>query len=65
MKDRAHDTAMVEQFRADPTYAVELLAEVRRDGTPAELSILLRQMATASVDAVRLEDTDTGRTLPL
>ncbi len=34
MKDRSHDTAMVEHFRADPTYAAELLAEVRRDGTP-------------------------------
>ena len=65
MKDRSHDTAMAEHFRADPTYAAELLAEVRREGTPAELAILLRQMATASVDAVRSEDADTGRTLLL
>ncbi|CUZ57799.1 addiction module antidote protein [Klebsiella pneumoniae] len=65
MKDRSHDTAMAEHFRADPTYAAELLAEVRRKGTPAELAILLRQMATASVDAVRSEDADTGRTLLL
>ncbi|WP_368746240.1 addiction module antidote protein [Klebsiella aerogenes] len=65
MKDRSHDTAMAEHFRADPTYAAELLAEIRRDGTPAELAILLRQMATASVDAARSEDADTGRTLPL
>ena len=56
---------MAEHFRADPTYAAELLAEVRRKGTPAELAILLRQMATASVDAVRSEDADTGRTLLL
>ncbi|EJF4706192.1 addiction module antidote protein [Salmonella enterica] len=48
MKDRSHDTAMAEHFRANPTYAAELLAEVRRDGTPAEVAILLRQMATAS-----------------
>nr|WP_024197038.1 hypothetical protein [Escherichia coli] len=65
MKDRSHDTAMAEHFRADPTYAAELLAEVRRKGPPAELAILLRQMATASVDAVRSEDADTGRTLLL
>ncbi|ENZ7689908.1 MULTISPECIES: addiction module antidote protein [Pseudomonadota] len=48
MKDRPHSEAMAEHFRADPTYAAELLAEVRRDGDPAELAILLRQMATAS-----------------
>ncbi|EOY6404413.1 addiction module antidote protein [Klebsiella pneumoniae] len=59
MKDRSHDTAMVEHFRADPSYAAELLAEVRRNGDPAELAILLRLMATDSVDAVRLEDADT------
>ncbi len=47
MKDRSHDTAMAEHFRSDPTYAAELLAEVRRDGTPAELAILLRQMDEA------------------
>lgn len=47
MKDRPHDTAMAEHFRAHPTYAAELLAEVRRDGNPAELAILLRQMAEA------------------
>ncbi|HFQ7894789.1 TPA: addiction module antidote protein [Klebsiella pneumoniae] len=59
MKDRSHDTVMVEHFRADPSYAAELLAEVRRNGDPAELAILLRLMATDSVDAVRLEDADT------
>lgn len=65
MKDRSHDTAMAEHFRADPTYAAELLAEVRRDGTPAEVAILLRQMATASAGDAVSEDVDTGRTLPL
>lgn len=44
MKDRPHREAMAEYFRADPTYAAELLAEVRRDGNPDELAILLRQM---------------------
>ncbi|HDS4676816.1 TPA: addiction module antidote protein [Enterobacter ludwigii] len=65
MKDRPHSEAMAEHFRADPTYAAELVADVRRDGNPAELAILLRQMATASVDAVRSEDAKEGRTLPL
>ncbi|EOG7726784.1 addiction module antidote protein [Klebsiella pneumoniae] len=46
MKDRSHDTVMAECFRADPHYAAELLAEVRREGNPAELAILLRQMTT-------------------
>ena len=60
MKDRSHDTAMAVCFRADPLYAVELLTEVRREGNPAELAVLLRQMATASVDAVGLDDAETG-----
>ncbi len=47
MKDRPHREAMAEYFRADPTYAEELLAEVRRDGNPDELAILLRQMDEA------------------
>ncbi|CAM6958899.1 hypothetical protein ACKWPO_15355 [Escherichia coli] len=47
MKDRPHREAMAEYFRADPTYAAELLAEVRRDGNPNELAILLRQMDEA------------------
>ncbi|HBL7680196.1 TPA: hypothetical protein LTB47_002726 [Escherichia coli] len=50
MKDRPHRDAMAEQFRADPTYAAELLAEVRRDGNPDELAILLRQMHEAFGD---------------
>nr|WP_278376662.1 addiction module antidote protein [Brucella anthropi] len=59
MKDRSHDAAMAEHVRADPSYAAELLAEVRRNGDPAELAILLRLMVTDSVDAVRSEDADT------
>ncbi|HEM7566211.1 TPA: addiction module antidote protein [Serratia marcescens] len=64
MKDRPHDTAMAEHFRADPTYAAELLAEVRRDGNSAELTILLRQMATASEGCAKSDYADTGRALP-
>ncbi|HCT2377596.1 TPA: addiction module antidote protein [Klebsiella pneumoniae] len=63
MKDRSHDTAIAEHFRADPTYAAELLAEVRRDGNPAELAILLRQMATASEGCAKSDYADTGRAL--
>uniref|UniRef100_UPI0030DCB21B transcriptional regulator n=1 Tax=Pseudomonas sp. RL_5y_Pfl2_73 TaxID=3088713 RepID=UPI0030DCB21B len=49
MKDRSHDEAMAEQFLLCPEYAVELLTEVRRNGDPAELAILLRQVAKAFV----------------
>ncbi len=65
MKDRPHDTAMAEHFRAHPTYAAELLADVRRDGNPAELAILLRQMAKASAGDDRSDDAATERALPL
>lgn len=65
MKDRSHSSAMVECFRANASYAEQLLAEVRRDGDPAELAILLRQMATASADDARSDDADTERALPL
>ncbi|HCE6052044.1 MULTISPECIES: addiction module antidote protein [Pseudomonas] len=65
MKNRSHDAAMAEHFRADPTYAAELLAEVRRDGNPAELAILLRQMTTASAGDERSDEADTERALPL
>ncbi|EMO6742058.1 addiction module antidote protein [Klebsiella pneumoniae] len=60
MKDRSHDTAMTEHFRADPTYAAELLTEVRRNGDPAELAILLRQMDTATAGDARSDADDTG-----
>ncbi|GFM56127.1 hypothetical protein PSCICF_23050 [Pseudomonas cichorii] len=39
-----HDEAMSEQFDSDPAYAAELLADVLRDGSSAELNILLRQL---------------------
>ncbi len=47
MKDRSHHEAMAEQLRADPVYASELVAEVLREGSPAELVILLQQLALA------------------
>ncbi|MDF5832282.1 addiction module antidote protein [Pseudomonas syringae] len=38
---------MSEQFRVDPAYAAELLADVLREGSPAELAILLQQLGIA------------------
>lgn len=47
MKDKAHDDAMAEVFRADPVYAAELLNAILADGDQAELMIALRQIADA------------------
>jgi len=47
MKDRAHDDAMAEIFRKDPTYATNLLNSILEDGDQGELLIALRQMAKA------------------
>lgn len=44
MKDRSHDEAMRELFYSDPDYTKTLLFEVRMNGDPAELAILLRQL---------------------
>lgn len=49
MKDSSHDEAMAELFRADPSYASELLAEVVRDGDMDELAILKRQLLSADL----------------
>nr|WP_250877267.1 addiction module antidote protein [Luteibacter anthropi] len=56
---------MAELSRADPTYAAELLAEVRRNGNLAVLAILLRQMATVSEGCARSASADAARALPL
>lgn len=47
MRDRPHSEVMSEQLKADPAYAAELLADVLREGSPAELVILLRQLVLA------------------
>ncbi|WP_122490697.1 hypothetical protein [Pseudomonas viridiflava] len=47
MKDRPHNEAMAYYFRKNPTYAAELLAEVRRGGGVDELAIVMRQIAAA------------------
>ena len=47
MKDRTHDEAMVEEFKQDPAYALELLNSILEDGEQGELLIALRQMTKA------------------
>ena len=47
MRDRPHTDAMSEQLRADPAYAAELLADVLREGSLAELVVLINQLALA------------------
>lgn len=47
MRDRPHSEAMSERLRADPAYAAELLNDVLCEGSPAELVVLLQQLALA------------------
>lgn len=48
-RDRHHDEAMAEAFRADPAYAAELLATVEANGDAEELAIMRRQMEMAGL----------------
>lgn len=47
MRDRLHDEAMSKQLSVNPGYAAQLLADVLREGSLAELVILLRQITLA------------------
>lgn len=47
MKSKAHDHAMAELYRDDPAFALEVINAILEDGDPAELPIVLRQMAQA------------------
>jgi len=47
MKTRSHDDFMAENFRKNPTYAMELLNETLEDGALDEAMIVLRQMSKA------------------
>ncbi|HBO1759578.1 addiction module antidote protein [Pseudomonas aeruginosa] len=49
---------MAEIFRADPSYAQELMDDLRLDGRPDELAILFRQIALGA--ALDLELGDAG-----
>lgn len=46
MKDRSHDEAMAELFQRDPSYVIELIADVRRGGDGDELAVVFRQLNT-------------------
>lgn len=56
MRDRPHSEVMAEKFRADPAYAAELFAHILGDGSPAELAILLQQLAIAFGPRHQIQD---------
>ncbi|MFT8965327.1 transcriptional regulator [Zymomonas mobilis] len=47
VRDRPHDECMAEIFRKDIGYAEKLVKSILEDGSPAELLIVLRQLALA------------------
>lgn len=47
MRSRSHDDAMAELYRSDPVMAVETINAILANGDPAELRIVLRQLALA------------------
>lgn len=47
MRSRSHDDAMAELYRSDPALAVETINAILADGDPAELRIVMRQLALA------------------
>ena len=69
MREKSHDDAMVEIFREDPSYAIELLNAVLQEGEQGELLVVLRQMAKAFggvqeiADKSQLNTTQLYRTL--
>ncbi len=47
MKSRAHDEAMVELYRNNPSLAIEVVNSILEDGDQAELLTVLRQLTQA------------------
>ena len=47
MRDRSHDEAMAEAYRADPALAIDLLKSILEDGDRGAILTVLRQMAMA------------------
>ena len=47
MRSRSHDEAMAELYRSDPVLAIETINAILADGDPAELRIVMRQLALA------------------
>jgi DNA-binding phage protein len=45
MRSKPHDEAMAELYRSDPSLARQVINAILRDGDPAELAIVLRQLA--------------------
>lgn len=49
MKDRCHDEAMAEMFKADPAFAAELVNSILDDGDQDDVQIAFRQMDKAGL----------------
>jgi probable addiction module antidote protein len=47
MKSRPHDDAMVDLYRGDPAFALDVINSILEDGDQAELLVVLRQMTQA------------------
>ena len=47
IKSRAHDEAMAELYRQDPTFALKVIHQILEDGDQAALLIMLQQMTQA------------------
>ncbi|MGB3276585.1 MAG: addiction module antidote protein [Castellaniella sp.] len=47
MRSRAHDEAMAELYRDDPTLALDVINGILEDGDQAELLTVLRQLTQA------------------
>ena len=45
MRSKPHDEAMAELYRSDPSLARQVINAILMDGDPAELAIVLRQLA--------------------
>jgi DNA-binding phage protein len=50
MMGKSHEEFMIEQFRADPAFAVDLLNDVLRDGDRDELTRTIQRMSAAFCD---------------
>ncbi len=71
MRDKLHNEAMVELYRDDPAYVLQLLNSILEDGDQRELLTALRQIAKAFggvqtiAEKAHLSPTQLYRTLSL
>lgn len=69
MKSKAHDEAMAELYRDDPTFALQVINDILEDGDQVALLMMLRQMTKAFggvqavADKAHLNPTQLYRTL--